>query len=481
MNKWLLIGCALVAIGLVSADLGLKVSITTLTSLRNAVRNGVKMITAANASFTVNATLDASGAVTALRLVVADLVVPVGNLLSGIQSATNNKTGPADDVVMNLTSLVTEAGTSVGMALTDAAALETVTKPSWYNALKGNLSSASSDFSDLSSALSDLGTLLTTASSAQYPYTANNITQLITAAAVNSVVTPINYILGNLTMVSTIISNIGKAKQASVALQVNANKTINTNLQALLPIMLAFNKTVNASSISVLKLSKAALTAINTSFVPVLAKSANYNNGDMTPLNTYLSGNSDNDATFQTTVNASAQTTQDTVYTTFNTELTNLINALSMGISNISTMASTNESKYASQCETKYASMYTQASVSVSRLDPCVSQPTPSITATVSAVGTQFTSMVLAAGATSVKLSSCTVTNGTCSVSYFTAIGTLNARVMLKYTAATDIYTGDQTTLTAGIDDCITAVSKDIQDVSGTIQDKFVSCLQTGK
>ncbi|XP_058449343.1 serine-rich adhesin for platelets-like [Malaya genurostris] len=471
----------LVAVSFVSADLGLSISIPNLSStVKSTIGTGTKVITTANASISVNATLDTTNTVSSLRLVIADIVTPLANLFSGIQNATTDKSGNTDTVISAISDLVTATATAFGTAISDAAALQSVIKSGSYNGLTGNLTAISDTANTLSTVFSDISTLLTQITSAEYAYTANNVSKVITATVVGTITKPLKYIVGNLTTIGTIITAVGKDKQVAIALQAAANASMNSGLKDLVSASTSFNKTVNSLQTSTFRLSTTSLISINNSYATILAKSALYNGGDKTNLTTFLAANIDANTTAMAQVMTSTQSVTETVFTTLSTETSNIASALLLGINNITNTASTSDSKYASACENKYGAMYKQPTVSMARLAPCLSQETSGFSTLLQAVNVQFSGLVYAVGASAVKLNLCTVSNGNCSVSYFADFTAFSDLVTAQYNLLTTLVTTDNNILTARVDNCIVAVSNDIQDVSSAIQNKFGNCLTTG-
>ncbi|XP_058446686.1 mucin-3A-like [Malaya genurostris] len=481
MRKWLLLACAVVAFSSVCGDLGLKIGIPSLSaSVKSSIGNGISIITAANASFTVNATLDSSGAVAALRLVVADFVLPLGSLLTGIQSATTNTSGYTADVITTLDGLVTTASTALGTAMTDAATLATTTRPAWYSSLTTGLTNLSTLVSSLTSVFDAIGILLTTISSATYAYTPSNVTKVITSTVVGTITTPLTYIAGNLTSIGSAITAIGKDKQTTVILVAAANATITKDSNALAVVSTAFNKSATDLQSAIIALSATSLAAINTSYSTILARSALYNGGVATNLTTFLYGNLAVNSTAMATVVSSTQNTTSTVYATLSTEMSNVATALIAGLANITNVTSTSSSKYASMCQAKYGSLYKQPDLSLSRLAPCLQLETAGFNTLLQAVGTQFNALVSAVGVSALRLNLCTVTNGNCSVSYFADFPSFTDRATAVYTIITTLVSVSETVLTGRASNCLVAVSNDIQDNSQLTQNQFGACLTTG-
>ncbi|XP_058452323.1 uncharacterized protein LOC131430996 [Malaya genurostris] len=480
MKKWLLFGCALLVVRFVSGDLGLTITIPNLSSsVKSTIGNGIKVITAANASITVNTTLDASGALRTLRTLMNEIVPSIGNLLSGIQNATTNKSGDTDSVANSINAIISDVGSAIATAVEDNFSLGSVTKDVWFNGLIGNLWAITASVNSFSEAFNGVSTLLSDISSAEYPYTSNNVTKVITPAVINSISTPLKYVIGNLTSAGTIITAIGKDKQAAVALKTAANKTMNNDLTRLVSVSASFNKTMTDVQTSIIRLANTSLIAINNTYKDILARKMLYNGGETTNLTSYLALNILTNNSILGNIGLTYSVYQDMVSTALIEETSNIVNALTLGLSNVTDMASTNASKYATSCANKYGSMFQQSTVSMTRLAPCIQQETSGFSSLLQAVQVQFNALIQDGGASALKLNFCTVPNGNCSVSYFASFDVLGDTVATRYSMVFGLL-AQPAIIARRIRACIIAVSNDIQDVSSVIQNKFGKCLTTG-
>ncbi|XP_065080859.1 uncharacterized protein LOC135703544 [Ochlerotatus camptorhynchus] len=483
MNKWFLMGCALVAVvGFASGDLGLTITIQGLSSnVRRSIGSGVKPVISANSSITVNATLDSSGTIIMLRSIVADVVNPMGTLLEAIENSTTDKSGDPTAVTASIDSLVTSSVMAIGNAIKTIGGSQIALDPEDYTVLNGNMTQLSEEVNSLTNVLSSLGNVLDQVNTANPPYTGWNVSTIITPALISTYTTPLKNISSTLSTLGSLISIIGKEKQFIIQRAVNLNDSIDSSLKSLVQVTTNFNRSSYDVLSNVASASVNSLKSINQSYAGILAKAASINNGNVTSLTNFLANTSTIAAVALSNIeNNTASVTLNLAYVLAN-QTTNASLALYNGLKNITDMAFTSSSEFSMACERKYGAMLLQPGVSLTRLNLCLQAEIIRLTNFGQFGVSGFFSDVLKwVGLPAVRLNTCSVPNGTCIATAFNAFSDFSSRLEVKYNLISDQVMIEQTQVLDRATGCVNIVSSDLQDVVHSIQNKFVTCLTTG-
>lgn len=386
---------------------------------------------------------------------------------------------------------------------TSATDLQTVINPSTYNELRGNLTQLSTEVKLLATAQNVLVSTLNEVNMADPPYTARNVSMVITSSLIADYTSPLRNISSILSMLGTLMSTIAKEKQATIMQRLNLNETVDTSLKNLIQVVTNLNRTNYGVYSSVIRASDNSLKSINQTYAAVLSKASNFNNGNMTNLTNFLANTSTvASSALDEIQNNTASFTLNLAYALGN-QTTNISQSIYNGIRNVSDTASTSDSIYARTCERKYAAMFQQSGLSPSRLNFCLQSEGASLASLAQLViPAMFADILRWVGPQVLRINMCSVANGTCSVGVssdfklrigqvdsfkyfkffqaFNAFSDFSSRMSTKYDLMRRAVLAEQDLALYRATSCIDAVSNDIQDLAIIIQDKFVNCLTTG-
>ncbi|XP_021702834.1 uncharacterized protein LOC23687779 [Aedes aegypti] len=313
------------------------------------------------------------------------------------------------------------------------------------------------------------------------PYTARNVSMVITSSLITDYTSPLRNISSILSMLGTLMSTIAKEKQATIMQRLNLNETVDTSLKNLIQVVTNLNRTNYGVYSSVIRASDNSLKSINQTYAAVLSKASNFNNGNMTNLINFLANTSTvASGALDEIQNNTASFTLNLAYALGN-QTTNISQSIYNGIRNVSDTASTSDSIYARICERKYAAMFQQSGLSPSRLNFCLQSEGASLSSFAQLViPAMFADIFRWVGPQVLRINMCSVANGTCSVGAFNAFSDFSSRMSTKYDLMRRAVLAEQDLALYRATSCIDAVSNDIQDLAIIIQDKFVNCMTTG-
>ncbi|XP_029725367.2 uncharacterized protein LOC109623228 [Aedes albopictus] len=482
MKRLLVLGVALMATGFANCDLGLKIAIQGVpNSVSRAIGAGVQPVIAAKMTISINETLDSSGVLKMLRSIASDVVVPLESLLAGINDAASDKSGDSATLFENLNGLVESSAMALSKAQITVVGLQSVLNPTTYQDFSGNLTHLAAEVNSLVTVQSVLLSALNEVNTADPPYTARNVSMVITSDLISIYTTSLKSISSALSTLGSLISTIVKEKQATILQKLNLNDSVDTALKNLIQVVTNFNRTSYGVYSSAIRASDNSLKSLNQAYAPVLSKASTYNNGNMTNLMNFLANASTVASVALDNIrNNTAALTLQLAYTLGN-QTTNISQTLYNGIQNISDTASTSTSTFSRTCERKYTTMFQQPGLSPSRLNLCLQSEGASLAsfAQVTVPGL-FGDVLRWVGPQVVRINMCSVSNGTCSVAAFDAISDFSSRLQMKYDMMSSVVIAEQNLSLYRIINCVDTVSNDIQDGVLSIQDKSVNCLTTG-
>ncbi|EJY57477.1 AAEL017474-PA [Aedes aegypti] len=481
MNKWTLLVGLVLASSAVYCDFGVPVGVPNLSvGIRLAIGLGVQPVMFVKNAIHVNASVDPSGVLPVLEIIVSNVTYPLGDLLTAILRSSSNSASNVTGVFQSLENLTACTSMAIASAQKAALQLQTTILSTLYSNLTDSLKMLSNQVTDLGLALDQLMTTFQTISTAYPPYTTANISTIITPALVSSITTPLRNLSNTLVSVTVDVLSIGRDRQNAIYYSNNINITLANDNATLAQYVVAVNRTATSTLKSSIQMANIALAGITQSYTYIEASPSNYNNGNLTKLNAFLANVTALNGTAFAKVIDATNSLIGNVSSTIDKETEKVGATLYEAIQKLTNLTSISSSPFADTCLQNYAQDLTGPYASLTRFLPCIQLELGGFLPITQAATVRFSAVRTSVSSSAMRLNFCSIPNGNCTVSYFTDFDDYTVRLANGLTLATEVVSFGMYTIQGRMTDCVRAVSSDIQDVIAVVQKNYETCLTSG-
>lgn len=419
MNKWILfVGLAFATASVVYCDFGVPVNVPNLSvGIRLAIGLGVQPVMFVRNAIRVNATLDPSGVLPVLETIVCNVTYPMGDLLTAILRASS-KSGPnVRSVFRQLQNLTSSTSTAIVNAQAVASTLQMSISSVLYSNLTDSLNMLANQVTDLGNALQQLMSTFQTISTSYPPYTVANVSMIVTPGLVSAVTTPLRHLSNTMVSVTVDVLSIGRDRQNAIYYSNSINTTLANDNATLAQYVMAVNKTATSTLHSAIQMANIALSGITLSYTYIEASPSNYNNGNLTKLNAFLTNvTAVNSTAFAKVVDAT-EALVGNVSSTVNLETLKVGATLHTAIQHLTNQTSISSSPFADTCLQNYAQELTGPYSSLTRFLPCIQLELGGFLPITQAATVRFSAVRTSVSSSAMRLNFCSIPNGNCTVS----------------------------------------------------------------
>ncbi|XP_055549293.1 uncharacterized protein LOC129732429 [Wyeomyia smithii] len=468
----------------VTADLGLNVTVPGLVSgMTNAVGQGVIALIKANGTIKNNAELDPSGGLTTLVLVVNNVTSPLNKLLGTALSVSSSKTPNDQRMFASISSLTSDTETAVGKALIAAQDLQRSIRPLQFDEIQENISMIISNLPILQDAFTVLSTTVSLAQNSEFTNSTRIVNDFFPESIVNTVINPVRAITDSVNRLAKLVTAVAKDKMVALNVQTGVNTTLNNNYKIIRSAITAFNRTSSDVNSTTVKYGYSIGSAIDQLYNSITSRPQNYNGGDISNLNTFLSDvksylNYSND-----NITEALSQLQQNVTTMVNLKTNQTAQLLLDTAQNLSIQAYTSGSDYADRCIGKYSGQLNQNPLLVNRVASACLQSENDNFGAITRMHRMLldqTKTLAGSGTATILSRQCSQGLSSCMETHFTSFQDLSQRVSEKLQLSNQLIEQEIQAIQSRIETCTTAVAGDIADNTVQVQTKFTNCLTSG-
>ncbi|XP_065080860.1 uncharacterized protein LOC135703545 [Ochlerotatus camptorhynchus] len=480
------LGGVLVVLGIFirscQADFGLNATVPNLrTSVSAAIGSGVDPLLAANRSITVDVAADVTEILAALVTVTNSVNASVSKIFTATQDVVTDDNTARVQLFGKLCKALQEANDVNSIASAMDVFVQNLDSTT-NSAISANMTNLKYHKNTLNSVFRTISNGVKAAEAAEAPVTNANVGNFITPAMVTS-------LADGLSSITTCVNNIADLFTKVIDNQMNAaaqvakvNASANTAVRSLATTFNTFSSNTVESCRIAVQTEKSATSNIIASFSPILDNSDSFNGGDVSNLNSYIETLKQLNKTYAQTVMSNYETVQARVFEMLTTQTQLVAVTLYNATKSIIYADAPSMSEHVSTCTAKYIGQLMAPPVQVSRLSSCLSPETDTLLNYDPMLAPLMLQLQTDASAiSSVRMLSCTRSNGQCSSVYFSAYDGLAVQVEAQLKNLNTVLGNELKFLQSRVETCVTAITADINDNIHTIQTNFLNCLTTGQ